>query len=363
MNPFAGKTTTERNKIIAALVLGVLALTSLFLAFGPSMSARKVTVTPQLAASPQTSGSPAPTGDFALPTKEEVDFDYGTTPIAYNGSGVYTPEPGRNIFAFYEPAPPCPGCTPTPTPKPTATPTPPPPPPMTVAVITPQNVYAGAGSFRLEVGGDKFDPAARIYFNQSEIPTNFVSPQKVTADIPAGLIASEGPKQIIVQTPDGKLYSNPVVLNVQPPPTPQFQYIGMIARKRYNNDTAYFLEPGKQIPFGARLNDVVAGRFRVISISSSETVLEDTALGFKHKLALVPASAGTSNSPPGRRNDFPTDSTFPSYNPSMPSAIPQNVPGIPNNVPRYVPPQPRPQQTPPEKKDADDDDDDGDGNN
>ena len=32
-----------------------------------------------------------------------------------------------------------------------------------------------------------------------------------------------------------------------------FQYIGMIARKRSNNDTAYFLEPGKQKPTSAAL--------------------------------------------------------------------------------------------------------------
>src|SRR4029079_405895 len=102
---------------------------------------------------------------------------------------VYAPEPGRNIFAFYEPPLPCPTC-PTPTPKPiiTPTPTPPPHPPITLAAVTPQNVYAGVNGFRLEIGGDKFDPTARIYFNGSEVPSHFISPQKMTADVPASMV-------------------------------------------------------------------------------------------------------------------------------------------------------------------------------
>ena len=357
--------------MIAAIVLGVLALASLLLAFGPSVYSKKVSVTPLPSPSPKTSASPNSTnGDFQMPTREQVDFDYGTTPVVYDPASVYAPEPGRNIFAFYEPPPPCPTC-PTPTPKPviTPTPTPPPPPPMTLAVVTPQTVYAGADGFRLEIGGDKFDPTARVYFNQNEVPSHFVSPQQMTADIAASMIAQEGPKQIIVQTPDGKLFSNQVMLNVQPPPKPQFQYIGMIARKRYNNDTAYFLEQGKQTPVGARLNDVVGGRFRVISISAEETVLQDTNLGFKHRLALYRPAPGTvindRPSPRGRTNDFQTDFQ-PQYNPSVPVPMPQNIPGIPNNIPRYVPPNQNPQQQPqqsPQPKKDDDDDDDGDGNN
>jgi hypothetical protein len=156
------------------------------------------------------------------------------------------------------------------------------------------------------------------------------------------------------------MYSNQVMLNVQAPPKPQFQYIGMIARARYNNDTAYFLEPGKQVPIGARLNDVVAGRYRVTNISSAETVLEDVQLGFKHRIPLQKAATGTASSAPsndrGRRRggDFPTDG---GYIPYTPPNSTQNIPGIPNNIPRYVPPRP-PQQIPtPENKDVDDEDD------
>jgi hypothetical protein len=387
MSPFACKTPSERNKMIAAVVLGVLALSSLLLAFGPSVFSKKVTVTPVVSSSPKAAASPqARSSDLEVPTGEQVDFDYSTTPVVYDPSSVYAPEAGRNIFAFYEPPPPCrpPQVCPTPTPKPviTPTPTPAPPPPMTATMITPQNLYAGMGNFRLEVTGDKFDPSAHIYFNQSEMPTKFVSPQKLTAEIPSALIAQEGPKQVMVQTPDGKLYSNQLMLNVQAPPKPQLQFIGMVARKRYNNDTAYFLETGKQTPFGARLNDVVGGRFRVISISSKETVLQDTSLGFKYPIPLYQPPAGSSVSPgSGNRTDFSQENTFQPYNnPNMVPAMPQvvmppgmnlppgmNQPGIqPGGNQQYMPPQqrPRPQRSPQQdkKKDDDDDDDDGDGN-
>ena len=79
------------------------------------------------------------------------------------------------------------------------------------------------------------------------------------ADVPAGLIAAEGSRQLIVQSVDGKKYSLQVIYNVQAPPKPQFQYIGMIARKRYNNDTAYFLEQGKQTPMSAGSMTWLAG--------------------------------------------------------------------------------------------------------
>ena len=66
----------------------------------------------------------------------------------------------------------------------------------------------------------------------------------------------------------------------------------MIARKRYNNDTAYFQEEGKQTPISGRLNDIVGGRFQLISISAEETIFEDVNLGFKHKVALFRPEPG-----------------------------------------------------------------------
>lgn len=371
MNPFAGKSPTERNKIIAAMVLGALSLFSLWLAFGGGFSSRKPTITVSVSPTPRPSASPGARNDeLAMPTANELDALYSTIPIQYVPGNFYAPDAGRNIFAFYEPPVPTP-YVPTPTPikveAPPPTPTPTPRPPFDLNVLLPQSVYAGGKGFRLEVVGAKFTPESRIYFAGAELPTTFVNSERLVADVPANFIAIEGDKQIIVQTPDGKLYSNQFMLNVQAPPRPQFQYIGMIARKGFNNDTAYFQEQNKPTPFGARLNDVVAGRFRVFSISANEIILEDVSLGFRHKLPLYRPSpgqtAGTTPAPTGRRGGnppgIPSDGGFQQYSPNVPTIQQQDIPGIPNNIPRYVPPQ---QQRTPTPQKQDDDDEDGDGN-
>ncbi len=344
---FEGKTPNERNKIIAALVLGTMATLALFNTFVGFSPARKTTVTVS-SASPSPTVSPKPILEpISMPNQADINIDYMTTPIVYNPGNFYAPDAGRNIFAFYEPPPPTPippyaappvvfktPLTPVP-PMPAATP------PIFVSFVSPQSVYAGSKTFRLEVNGDKFTPDSVIVFNGNQLPTTYLSPQKLVADVPSNFISSETAAQISVVTPGG-LFSNAFVLNVQAPPQPQFQYVGMIARKRANNDTAYFQEQGKPAPFGARLNDVVAGRFRIASISSSEVVLEDVSLGFRHRLALYRPAPGQAT---GGYNP---------YNPNLPSGygIPVQsgeIPGIPNNLPRPGPPPPLP--TP-----ADDDD-------
>ena len=358
MNPFAGKSPNERNKIIAALVLGVLALGSLFFAFGGSIfsSSPKITVT--VSPTPKPSATvPTNPSDFTIPSQNEQNFAYGTTPIVCCGVAP-GPDPGRNIFAFYEPPVPTPYVpTPLPTPAP-ASPTPTP--ALWIAAVNPQSVYAGSRGFRLEISGERLVPEAKIYFSQNEVPTSFVNAQRMTADIPASFIAGEGPRQIIIQTPDGKKYSNAIMLNVQAPPKPAFQYIGMIARTRSNNDTAYFMEQGRQTPLSARLSDVVGGRFRLMSISAEETVLEDVSLGFRHKLPLYRPAPGTASAQPARPG-FQGGETYVPFNPPTPNyqiQPGQSIPGIPDNIPRYVPPNANRQPT--DKKDQDDDDD-GDG--
>jgi hypothetical protein len=176
------------------------------------------------------------------------------------------------------------------------------------------------------------------------------------------MIAGAGSMQIMVRTPDGKLYSQPVMFEVQAPPRPSFQYIGMIARKRFNNDTAYFQEKGKEIPIGARLNDVVGGRFKIASISAGEVVLEDVNLGFRHKLALYrppPGQSAASGNNPYRGN--PNEGMYSPYNPGTFTPPPGEIPGIPSNIPRYVPPQPQQPRPQPTKKAVNDDEDDDDG--
>lgn len=300
MGLFEGKTTTERNKMIAAGVLGLVALIALYMAFGRglfggSSSAATVKSSP----TPKPSATPATNRDEArMPTVNEQDFTYQSTPVDYRPGSSYAPDPGRNIFEFFEPPVPTPYVpTPTRTPTPTATPTPAPTPVMYIASVTPGLVYAGVKPFKFEVNGMYFTPDTRIYFNQKEMPTTFVSNQKVTTEIPTSLIASDGPKSVMLQTPDGKIYSNQVMMNIMAPPKPTFQYIGMIGRKRYNNDTAYLTDNANAPPFGARLNDVVKGQFRIIDISPTEVVVEDVNLGFKHHIPLAKAPANPGGQP------------------------------------------------------------------
>lgn len=323
------KTDKEKKQLIAAGVLGLVALVALYFAFGGSFFGSGTTsATVKVTVSPKPSPTSSARTDAVLPTVSEQDFAYQTTEVRYPGN-IYAPEPGRNIFAFYEPPIPCKGdqCPPSPIPSPTPmrSPTPVPSPPLVLAMANPQSVYAGARGFRLEAAGDKFTPDSRIYFNQTELPTIFVNSQKLVADVAAKYISTEGPRQVIVQTPDGRLYSNQVIMNVQAPPKPGVIYIGMIGRKRYNNDTAYLAENEKAPPFGARLNDVVGRRFRLIDISPAEVVFEDIELGFKHH---VPISKGIlqGSMPPGRGTDL-TEPGTPTYPPGF---IPQNVPGIPS---------------------------------
>lgn len=338
--------------MIAAAALGLVALFALYLAFGGGFFGSSKATTAKTSATPKPSPSTGTTnGDKVLPTATEQDFVYQTTPVDYRPGTVSAPDPGRNIFAFNEPPPPCTDCPiPTPVVKPTfeKPATPAPTPPLLITYAAPPSVYAGSKSFQLEVAGNFFTPDSRIYFNQSELPTKFYSAQRLTAEVPANLFVQEGAKQIIVQTPNGTLYSNQFLLTVQPQPKPIVEYIGMIGRKRYNNDTAYFIDTGQKDPYGARLNDVVNGRFRLIDISPAEVVLEDVNLGFRHRVAITKDAGQARGGQPG---GFPA---FPQGN---------QIPGIPNNVQRYVPPQGQPQpkkeQKPDQKADVDDNDDGG----
>lgn len=368
-----GKSTSERNKIIAAVLLGVLALVSLWFAFGPSIggSSTRVTVTASPTPGRGNSNTRRELGPVEMPSRQEQDLGY-MVPVNYVPGVFGAPDPGRNIFAFYEPPPPCPECpTPTPKPLPPVVVTPTPPLPYEINGASPQSVYAGSKSFRLEVSGDRFTDDARIYFNNVELPTNFLGAQRVAANVPANLIAGEGQAQIMVRTADGTKYSLPTSIVVQPPPRPSFTYIGMIARKRYNNDTAYFQEQGKQTPTAARLNDVVGGRFRLVNLDSERAVLEDVSLGFRHEVKLDRTSANTGGpggmpmTGPGGARPFPAPDGFQPYNPSGA----QPVPGIPPGIPIYTPPGQRPPRLPNSnansnvKRNADDDEDDEDTDN
>lgn len=346
------------------MVLGFMCLVVFYFAFLRGMfggSPTTVSVKPSPTPRPASSRGSDPQ-DLKIPSQSEQDFTYMTQPIVYRRGDFYAPDPGRNIFAFYEPPVPTP-YVPTPYVAPqTPTPTPAPTPPIQIAFLTPQSVYAGSKGFRLEIAGDHFTPDTRIYFSQQELPTTYISEQRMTADLPGVLITSDGQRQVLAQTSDGKLYSNPVMLDVQPAPKPQVKYIGMIKRTRSNNDTAYFTVTGRELPIGARLNDIVEGRFRLLSISAQETILEDTTLGFRHRLPLTtPPPVPAGSTPTGRPAGFPSRESYVPFNPPAPQPTGNTrIPGIPDNIPRYVPPGSNSNRPVNTKKDVDDDDEDTD---
>lgn len=284
-----GKSAAERNKLIIAVFLGVLALISLYLAFGGGLFGGS-TASPPPSPQAQSRSNGGDTRASRAPTVDAQNSEWLSTPVEYRPGTFGSPDAGRNIFAFYEPPPPGSiSVQPTPFPTPVPTPTP----PVFVAYVTPQNIFAGGRSFRLEVNGDNFSRETRVYFSQTQLPTTFINEERLAAEVPANMIATEGGRQIFVQSPDGKLYSNQLVLNVQPPPKPQFQFVGAIARRLGNNDTAVFRDEAKRNEFSARLNDVVANRFRVLSISPEAVLLEDVNLGFRHRMELYRPPPGT----------------------------------------------------------------------
>ena len=209
MAVFEGKTSTERNKIIAAAALGLVALIALYMAFGRSLfggtaTTVKVTISPtpkpgvaphrRRAADRRRTGFRLSDDAGCLSAGKLIRTRSGPEHLCVlrtaatdslqpdAGSSKYAKTRDTNADAIFFPQ-----------------------------YITPPNVYAGSRGFRLEISGDRFTPDARIYFNQSEMPTTFVNPQKVVTDIPANLIAQEGPRQVIVQTPDGKAYSTQIL--------------------------------------------------------------------------------------------------------------------------------------------------------
>src|SRR5688572_19719143 len=139
------KTDSDRTKTIIAIALGGLALLSLLYAFGGSFfggSTANVSVSTGATPTPKPKSSPANArnaDNFRLPTQSEEELTYQSTPILYSRTSYGAPDPGRNIFAFYEPPPPCRGLDcPTPTPKPIPPPTVAPTPPIFIAYVTPQ---------------------------------------------------------------------------------------------------------------------------------------------------------------------------------------------------------------------------------
>jgi hypothetical protein len=377
MKILEGKTPAERNKLIAAIVLGGVAVIALSYTLSGFFFPTRAKNNPAVTATPSPTAN-SQNSDVAVNQNTQTSLaDLAwmlVTPVSY-AQNSFSGDAGRNVFAFYEPPPPTPW-QPTPVPVPSYVPPPTPVPPTVIlGYISPSSVYSGSKGFRLEVAGDKFTPETKILFNGSELPTNFVNGQKLTADISVAMITGEGTRQIMVRSPDGKLWSNPTMMQVQAPPQPNFEYIGLIEKKHRNNDMAMLKEKGKTEVGSFRLNDPVGDRFRLVSISPREVILEDRSLGFKHRLMFLEGKGtgsgaggstiintggfGRGGQGTGLPNMYVPMNPVPGGpNPTM--IAPGDIPGIPANVQRYTPPtvaNPNTNTRPPQKKDYEDDDD------
>lgn len=272
----------EKNKLIFAAVLGLGAILVLYWALigfdsrPPQTTRTTASTTPQRPAT--TASRPAAS---AAPASAEVQNLAAFAPIVYEPSSYSAPEAKRNIFAYYEPpAKPVAGpATPTPTPEP--------PPPVLLASVSPSNVYARTADFKLEAAGDKFTPDMRIFVDGRELPTTYKGPQQLSTTIAASLIAAPGARQVVVRTPDNRLFSNQLTINVAAPPVPNYTYVGIISPQNRVTDTALVQDRNNKSIVSVLRGDVVGGRFRVTSISEKELVLVDTSLKIKHVLPMT----------------------------------------------------------------------------
>lgn len=352
MNFLQGKSPAERNKIIAVIVLGALAVVALSYTFLFNSAPRRAANTNKNAngnlkvAQSQSNSNKIPTVKEIQEEELPVSLPDDPFPPAFGADS------SRNIFALYNPED-RPAVTPIkeiPIPSPSPTP----PPPVTLARVNPQMVYARSKDFTMEVVGDKFTPETRVLFNGQEVPTQFANAQRMTAQISASLISGEGQRQIMVRSQDGKLFSNVAVMMVQAPPTPNFNFVGLVARRGYNNDTVTLQDKASKQYQNVRLGENI-GRFKVASISSKEVVMQDTELGFRHSLAFVDeksANRAGANAQPNYGSNG-----FQNLNPNMQYQPNQSMPSPYMQQPQpYPPPQPTNTQN-------EDDGDEGDDNN
>ena len=285
----------EKKKLIFAGVLGLAAIITLWwVLIGFDSGTPKTT--PRAAASPtpqprNAQNTQRPTGPGPVPEVKDLAV---YTEVLYQPASYNAPEARRNIFSYYVPPP-----KPSPAPS-VATPTPTPPPPVLLASVSPSNVYARTGDFKLEAAGDKFTPEMRIFVDGRELPTAYKNPQQLSATISASFIASPGVRSVVIRTPDNRLYSNDATINVAAPPVPNFTYVGIISPQNRVADTALVQDKSNRNILTVYRGDVVGGRFRVTSISDKELVLTDTSLKIKHTLAMSEGDKSAAGGPLSR---------------------------------------------------------------
>lgn len=277
----------EKKKVIMAAVLGLVAILVLWWTLIGFDSGTPATATrPAPTPAPQRPAQ-STAGNNGTPSAEVNNIALLFTEVAYAPPSYSAPEARRNIFAYYEPP-----LKPSPVVS-TPTPTPTPPPPILLASVSPSNVYARTADFKLEVAGDKFTSEMRIFVDGRELPTAYKNPQQLSTTVAASFISAPGARQVVVRTPDNRLYSNPMTINVADPPKPNFAYVGIIGTQNRVDDVALVQERNNRNMINVRRGDVIGGRFRVTSISDKELVLTDTTLKIKHQIAMSEADKGS----------------------------------------------------------------------
>jgi hypothetical protein len=276
----------EKKKLIVAGALGLAAILVLWwtlIGFGsgtPTASKPKPSPTPQKAQAqpgrPAASETPRP----------EVATLSDFTELVYQHSSYNAPDSKRNIFAYVEAPPKVTAAPETPTPTPTPTP------PVLLAAVSPSNVYARTADFKLELSGDKFSRDLRVFVDGRELATTYINPQQLSTMVPANMIAAPGARNVEVRTPDNKVYSNSLPINVADPPKPNYTYVGIIGTPNRVGDTALVQDRNNKNIVGVFRGDVIGGRFRVTSISDKELVVTDTTLKIKHILAMTEGDRG-----------------------------------------------------------------------
>ena len=294
MQFFDPNNPNEKKKMIAAAVLALVAIIILGYVFFGGSSSKPTTNQAASRPSPTVRPGKDPTTD-----RPPVDGDLSIyQPIIYTPVVPRVDDGNRNIFAYYE--------APSPTPKPdyVPTPSPTPTPPLMVSSLSPATVYAGTpADFNLQVSGDKFTPAVHVILDGRDLPTRFINPQQLFATVSQTLIKNAGVRQVMARSSDGKLYSNTITLNISQPQQPNFTYVGIIGKPRFN-DTAILQDKGSKDFIRVQRGDSVGGRFRVVSISEKEVVLIDATLKIPFRLSFtVDQNSNSGYRPPVRSAD------------------------------------------------------------
>jgi hypothetical protein len=308
----------ERKILVALLVvaIGFLAIDKFVLSddIGASPPPNSA-VTPARATNARNQPNrPSPRQPLTTP-----DLEQGYRPLplqALKGGRASSRDSERNVFVYYVPPPPPPPVVP-----------PPPPPPITIYSLDPSSVFAKTKDFTLRVSGQGFPEDAQIFVRgTTPLKTSRASARELNATVEKRLIAAPGQLQVEVKNATGELYSNPLFITINDPPTPPYTYIGRI-------DNLVYLQKGPSDRLLARLGQTVEDRWRVAQVGSENVVLEDVLLGIPYTIAMEERGASVASGQPVGGFPTPVQRTFtPTRRPPI-RGVEQPQPGDPNPTP------------------------------